>query len=210
MTATTGLGDKRGAVLRRLPSLIFLDTNIVQNLQSFGEVIYDNYLAPETELKLEKLGPRTTEDIYALWDFMALGRRNGWPIAVSQRTLEELEATPRPGKHSELSMWGNELAYYFRSNAGEILNKVERSSSIELAHITSLNSSSLNEVLRVLPQEADRRLIVDALKYGCDVFLTMDYKTVWRYRDEVGQLEIQVMRPSELLEHISPWAGLFC
>ena len=71
---TTGLPD--------LPKLIFLDTNIVQNLHSFGEFIFDRVTTPDLEkklstLKLSTLGPRVTADIYALADFMAL--ESGFP-----------------------------------------------------------------------------------------------------------------------------------
>ena len=69
--------------LPNLPKLIFLDTNVVQNLHSFGEFIYDRVHTPELEKKLSALGPRVTADIYALADFMALGIRAGWPLAVS-------------------------------------------------------------------------------------------------------------------------------
>ena len=48
----TGLPD--------LPKLIFLDTNIVQNLHSFGEFIFDRVSTPDLEKKLSTLGPRVT------------------------------------------------------------------------------------------------------------------------------------------------------
>ena len=58
--------------LPSFPKLIFLDTNIVQNLHTFGEFIYDRVHTPELAKRLSTLGPRVTDDIYALADFMAL------------------------------------------------------------------------------------------------------------------------------------------
>ena len=208
MTTNSDLADMNDSAIRRSPRRIFLDTNIVQNLHSFGEFIYDNYLAPEMHSKVERLGSRFTEDIYALRDFMALGQRNGLPIAVSARTLKELEATPQPQKCFELSMWGSELAHYFTSHFDELQDEMEGLGFREVRHFTHSQRADLSNMLKSLPDKSDRQLIIDAMEYDCDTFLTMDYKTVGRYRNVVGQLGIQVMRPSELLEHISPWAGL--
>ena len=102
---------KEGRALPRFPRLIFLDTNVVQNLQSFGKFISDHYLTSKMGSRISASGPRFADDIYALADFMALGYRAGWPIAVSSRTLEELEATSRDDKRFALASWGKELAY---------------------------------------------------------------------------------------------------
>ena len=194
--------------LPKFPRLIFLDTNIVQNLHSFGEFIFDNSLPPEMEAKLSASGSRFANDIYALADFMALGHRAGWPIVVSSGTIKELEATPRPNKRIALTDWGKELAHYFTSHFGESQDMIGESSYSEISHFTFIQRCRLSKLLKVLPQETDRQLIIDALECGCDTFLTMDYKTIWPYRDTVNHFGLQVMRPVEILEHIRPWAGL--
>ena len=189
------------------PKLIFFDTNVVQNLHSFGEFIYDNALDPMTDSKLLALGSRFRDDIFALADFMALGRRGGWPIAVSPGTLGELRAIQRPAKRFELTAWANELAHYFLQ-VRESRDAADESCHSEVERFTVAQRCWLSDQLEILPQEGDRQLIIDALEYGCDVFLTMDYKTIWRYRDDVNRFGLRVMRPVELLEHIAPWAGL--
>ena len=199
---------KEGSALPRFPRPIFLDTNVVQNLQSFGEFIYDNHLTSRLSSRISASGSRFADDIYALADFMALGRRAGWPIAVSSKTLDELEATPRDDKRFALANWGKELAHYFTSHSDDSSDEVETSTYQELSHFTFIQRRHLSALLSELPQESDRQLIIDALEYGCDIFLTMDYKTVWRYRDGVSRLGIKIMRPVELMEYIRPWAGL--
>lgn len=208
MTTYTDTAYKEDHALPRFPRLIFLDTNIVQNLQSFGEIIYDNHLTRKMDSKMSASGFRFAKDIHALADFMALGHRAGWPIAVSSRTLEELEATSRRDKRLALASWGKELAYYFTSYFDDSRDVTEGLSYSEITHFTFIQRRYLSTMLNVLPQESDRQLIVDALECGCDIFLTMDYKTVWRYRDDVSRLGLKVMRPAELLEYIRPWAGL--
>ena len=194
--------------LPEFPKLIFLDTNIVQNLQSFGELIYNNSLTVEMNSKISVRGSRFSEDIYALADFMALGNHAGWPIAISSRTLDELGATSRPDKRVVLINWGEELAYFFASNFDESFDLKAGSSYSDTTRFTFIQRRCLSELLGALPQESDRQLIIDAREYGCDIFVTMDYKTVWRYKSIVSRLGLKVMRPVELLDYVRPWAGL--
>ena len=108
--------DDQATGLPDLPKLIFLDTNIVQNLHSFGEFIFDRVSTPDLEKKLSTLGPRITADIYALADFMALGVRAGWPLAVSPGTQREFRAIQDPNKRDALTAWEQRLADYFAGN----------------------------------------------------------------------------------------------
>jgi len=190
-----------------IPILIFLDTNVVQNLYSFGEFVHESVLDPMADSRMSALGPWFRDDIFALADFMALGRRFGWPIAVSPGTLGELRAIKRPGKRIALTGWTSELAHYFLQNL-ESRDSAEESCCNEVERFTLPQRCWLSDLLEILPQESDRQLIIDALEYGCDVFLTMDYRTIWRYRDEVDRFGLRVMRPVELLEIIDPRAGL--
>ena len=194
--------------LPKFPRLIFFDTNIVQNLQSFDEFIYNNFLTPSMESKILGLGERSANDIHALAEFMALGQRYGWPIAISPRTLDELEATGCPEKRSALTIWGKKLSYYFASHFEESQDVTEGSSSVEHIYFTCHQRQYFSDLLKRFPDESDRHLIIDAMEYGCDIFLTMDYSTVWSQRAEVVRFGLRVMRPVELIEHVRPWAGL--
>ena len=104
--------DGNVAGLEFLSRRVFLDTNIVQNLESFGEYCYDAYLSPEVERKITQRGDRFSDDIHALATWMALSRRAGWPIALSRRTFEELQANPNSGRRSRLIRWAQELHEY--------------------------------------------------------------------------------------------------
>ncbi len=207
MTTYSDRASKRDLRSPEFPGLIFLDTNIVQNLRQFGEFIYDNSHSPEMERRVSAKGSRFAEDISALAHFMALGRRANWPIAVSPRTLGEIEAIPQPGKRLDVVNWGVELAHYFSSNFKELQDLAEKPSYADLTRFTFSQRERLSELLRILPQDSDRQLIIDALEYSCDIFLTMDYRTLWRYRDEVERLGIKVMRPVELLDYMGNVKG---
>ena len=180
MGSTLGLPD--------LPKLIFLDTNIVQNLHSFGEFIFDRVSTPDLEKKLSTLGPRITADIYALADFMALGVRAGWPLAVSPGTQREFRAIQDPNKRDALTAWEQRLADYFAGNFDQSQGEIEGSSSSEMTHFTSIQRSRMADLLKAFPDKQDQQLFIDAVERGCDVFLTMDYKTIWQHRDKVDSL----------------------
>ena len=208
MTNQSREDDDQATGLPDLPKLIFLDTNIVQNLHSFGEFIFDRVSTPDLEKKLSTLGPRVTADIYALADFMALGVRAGWPLAVSPGTQREFRAIQDPNKRDALTAWEQRLADYFAENFDQSQGETEGSSYSEMTHFTSLQRSCMADLLKAFPDKQDQQLFIDAVDRGCDVFLTMDYKTIWQHRDKVKQFGLHVMRPVELLEYVRPWAGL--
>ncbi len=200
--------DAQATGLPDLPKLIFLDTNIVQNLYSFGEFIFDRVSTPDLEKKLSTLGPRVTADIYALADFMALGVRAGWPFTVSPGTQRELRAIQDPNKRDALTAWEQRLADYCTENFEQSKGEAERLGYGETTRFTSLQRGRIADLLKAFPDKQDQQLFIDAVERGCDIFLTMDYKTIWQHRDRVKQLRLHVMRPVELLEYVRPWAGL--
>ena len=208
MTNQSREDDDQATGLPDLPKLIFLDTNIVQNLYSFGQFIFDRVSTPEVEKKLSTLGPRVTADIYALADFMALGVRAGWPLAVSPGTQREFRAIQDPKKRDALTAWEQRLADYFTENFDQSQGETEESSYSEMTHFTSLQRSRMADLLKAFPDKQDQQLFIDAVERGCDIFLTMDYKTIWQHRDKVKQFGLHVMTPVELLEYVRPWAGL--
>ena len=192
----------------KFPKLIFLDTNIVQNLQTYWDYVFEGSVSPDIESKLKSRGERFTDDILALLYFMRLGQRYGWPLAVSPNTLLELGATPRQNKRTDLITWGNSWAEYFATHFDDSQEEPKESSYADLRHFTHIQRALLSNMLANLPQEDDRQLIVDALERGCDIFLTMDYKSIWVHREAIEPLGLSVMTPSELIDHIGPWIGL--
>ena len=208
MTNQSGEDHDQDSGLPSLPKLIFLDTNIVQNLHTFGEFIYDRVHTPELAKRLSTLGPRVTDDIYALADFMALGVRVGWPLAVSLGTQKEFMAIQEPNKRYALTAWGQRLVNYFAENFDQSQGETEGSSYSGMMHFTSLQRSRMADLLKAFPDEQDQQLFIDAVERGCDIFLTMDYRTIWQHRDKVKRFGLHVMRPAELLEYVRPWAAI--
>ena len=60
-----------------------------------------------------------------------------------------------------------------------------------------------------MPDLGDRMLVAHALLANVPAILTTDRRTFWRYRRELRDLGVEVMRPKELLELYAPyWAAL--
>lgn len=113
--------------------------------------------------------------------------------------MAELGAIKHSDRRRARVAWWSELAEYFEDNYKEWPAPGSGSSHGEITHFTSLQRNRLYEYLNMLPDETDRVLVVDALEFGCNVFLTMDYKTIWTHREMVRRLGIHVMRPVEFL-----------
>jgi len=63
--------------------------------------------------------------------------------------------------------------------------------------------------LDALPELDDRLLVCDAIVYGCDAFITRDWRTVLSRRASLSHLPIRILAPSEWWEIVRPWAGLW-
>ena len=113
-----------------------------------------------------------------------------------------------PNKRDALTAWEQRLADYFAETFDQSQGETEGSSYSETTRFTSLQRSRMADLLKAFPDKQDQQLLIDAVERGCDVFLTMDYKTIWQHRDKVKQFRLHVMTPVELLEYVRPWASL--
>ena len=55
----------------------------------------------------------------------------------------------------------------------------------------------------------DRLLLVQYKMGNCDAFLTLDCNTICRHKDWLSAQGIRVLRPSEFLEILKPWATIW-
>jgi hypothetical protein len=67
-------------------------------------------------------------------------------------------------------------------------------------------SSSIRKILQKKKQKNrwDAHHLMVAIRGGCDVFLTVDYRTILKYRSQIeSKCPIHLMKPSELLKELS-------
>ena len=178
-----------------IPRKVFIDTNIVDCLVKWGECIFDNVTTPHS------LDEQMREDIDALRNIFLIGSRANWQIIVSPLVLNELSATSDERLRRLLVGYGQEFLS---------LNRINGLTDDEYRHANDL-SRRLEDSrwLKVLPDKNDRRLIGQAVGFGCDVFCTRDLKTIHSKRQNLEPLNLRILTPIEWWSYIKPWANLW-
>lgn len=180
------------------PRRIFLDTNVVNFILDHGEAIFESQEIDERLSEGERL------NVIALHNFFLAGQRVQWQIAISPKTYEEVMATPGSGRRHDLLRWFNELWVYWRDICSDEENFEHDPEEAIPAGF------DLASALSCFPDESDRELIVDAIEYKCDIFLTRDGRTILRHRHKAVGLPLEIMSPAELGERLRPWLRLIC
>jgi len=175
-----------------LPSRIFLDSNILQNLQKYGEYIWDNNIDIIDNIKERR-------NIIALHDIFSLNFRNSFEFALSQNSIKEVFDK---GDKSYLQ-WAFDVLDYWMSCIDEYRNSEAFSGEGEKL-LEKINEECFNYL-----SKKDKALIFDAIVLECDAFLTMDIK-VWKNRKHIeSKLGIKVFQPYEYWEILRPFAALW-
>ena len=176
------------------PHRVFLDTNVVNMILDYGEMIHDCVEVP-ADFK-----GRLHSDIEALRGIFFTGQRAFWELAVSPLTYREVIRTKDATHQQRLTSWFFEIWEYWR----EFLHSASDLPSFSEAEEERLGLIS-SGILEVLPDLNDRVLICDAVVYRCDAFCTRDWSTVLRHREQLGGLSLRIVTPTEWWELIRSW-----
>lgn len=180
----------------QIPRRVFLDTNIVNFTLDFGDQIHECADIPDD------IDDRTRENIQGLCGIFDTGQRAFWQFAISSLTYREIIATRNLKRRHHLESWFVELWNHWN----EMVNSMDNLPSFFEANETRLNIIS-SGLLDILPDDADRLLICDAIIYNCDCFCTCDYHTIIKYRDSLSDLPLKILTPAEWWKEIKPWAA---
>ncbi len=172
---------------------MFLDTNVIQWLERFGESVFDNYLPDgERDRIAGPYGEHAVRELEALQDIVAVLQRGSIPVAVSEVSLEEFLRLRNSVKGSKLIDWVLELLYWWRTNRDAIGIRIEEQKAPE--HL--VRSGRLN----FLPDYPDRLLVAEAIVFGCDTFLTLDRRTILRFKRQIKAYGPTPLSPLEFSE----------
>ena len=181
-----------------IPRRVFLDTNVVNLALEYGEQIHNGADMPPIA------SDRLYADVIALQAIFDTGSRAFWQLAISPLTYREITRTEDPKKSKELQSWFFEIWDYWR----QFLHSAHNLPSFSEAEEERLSLLS-SGILEILPDIADRVLLSDAVVYRCDAFCTRDWSTILRHRDELKQLPLKILTPSEWWDLIKPWAAIW-
>jgi len=154
--------------------------------------------------KFDKLDPETKADIEALQHVFQIGQRASFEFVISPLSFIEFSKIANLKKKHTLIQWGYELLDYWMTIIRDY--KSIKLEGISMDRGVRLYNSGL---LDFLPDQVDRKLVSESVGLKCDVFLTMDRRSIWVYRDRLNKLGITILRPSEYWLHLRPWASLF-
>lgn len=174
----------------RIPSRVFLDTCVVNMMLDYGDQLHGGEEIPAG------LSPDRARELEALCGICDTGSRAMWRFTTSEGTFRELNATKRDDRRNDLLRWFAELWDY----QSEFSRPEELSPS---------RQSELQATLQVLPDIADRDLILDAVRDNCQAFCTIDRRTIIRHREHLRTIPLRVLTPSEWWAEIKPWAALW-
>lgn len=181
---------QKGVVFR-----VLFDTNVVQLLFSFGEYIYDGYLAPERERRFAALPSSMQGDVRCLRTILGFAplRSPAIPV-VSVLSLRELAETPDAEKREKLISWGLELAEY--------------ASPIEPDRLDGQSQRRL-PMQDNLPGVTDQLLLGECRRLDCEALISSDYRTILNKRVDQRIERILVLSPTEWWARFSPWWALW-
>jgi hypothetical protein len=127
-------------------------------------------------------------------------------FVVSDITLQELDKTSSVTKRRQLLDILEALKNHFEHS------QVEYLSEEDLPPLCPGDEGFWHGLyqrgrLDFLPDQPDRRLILDSVLQRAHIFLTVDYKTIWDHRDRLRELGVNVRRPSEYIRDLLYPAG---
>jgi len=178
----------------RVPLRVLLDTSVVQNIVTFGEYIFENFLSEKCIAKLESLSPAMQSDIHALRNILGPVTKTPVVPIISVLSLHELSLASEL-KRKALLDYGFELLDY----------------SVRVGE-AEFNMLAQNKTLFAdfLPHRIDRLLIGESKRAKCQAFITMDYRSILRFAERINREDhIMVLSPSEWWNILEPWFALW-
>jgi len=166
------------------PGRIFLDTSVVNFIIEYSEQINDG--APVDHPK-----DRICSDILALSTIHYFANHNPIELIVSSTVLQEVQATNKQQKRVAMQQYCSELSRRFN-------HLVNEDTTVNGRQLQYFEEFLLEKGLDILTNKNDRRLILEALLWKCDIFCTRDYRTILKHRGRLKKLiPIQPLTPSE-------------
>lgn len=179
----------------RLPRRIFIDSSVLQNIHKYGEVLFeDQELSADASVRKWQQGP---DEIMALRNILVVAGRADFQFAVSRNSLKEVAHKA----DSSFLNWAREMFWHWEENLAwsGIPKPVEAESMC----------SKLDGDCFAYLSAGDRSLLRDAIAFGCDAFLTMDFKLRKNSSHVRRELGIMLLSPSDYWILIRPWAALY-
>jgi len=178
--------------LDSIPSRVFLDSCVLQLLSTYGEVVHDGAGLPAND-RIHSI-PGGPQDLLALRDLSLICQRASLDWVVSETSLDEAY-----GKGDAFHFgWVAEMMEY----AGHCLRMYQSTGFAE--DVTGPADARFGYL-----SHGDRLLLDDAIRLGCDAFLTTDRRLARNANHLRRSLGLRILTPHEYWLELRPWVGLF-
>lgn len=183
--------DKFVSNFEKIPYRIFLDSNILQNLQKYGEFIWENI---QTTLPINQ-----SDNVIALKNIFSINFRASFEFALSENSIIEISDK----KDTSYLQWGYDVLDHWMNCIDSFKNS-DAFSGEGIQKLQQINDNQFNYL-----SNKDKAILFDALILECHALLTMD-KKFWKNKEHLEKnLPIKVLQPIEYWEILEPYARLW-
>jgi hypothetical protein len=190
-----------------LPGRLLLDTCIMNLLQDKGEYLWEGVL-PENVSEEE-----LDSDLRALRNILIVNDRASFQLVISPLTIAEVANVQDFTERERKIRWVLDVLDTWLITVDDILDREGQGGKVrtrfKLTHNLQLLESQLMAIKDFQRDPFDRLLLLQYQMANCDAFLTVDINTIWKHREELSNLGVHVIRPSEFWQLIQPWARLW-
>lgn len=168
-----------------LPRRLYLDTGTLQTIFDYGEQIWEN--AAFVAVERDKSVLNIAEEVEALRLITAVNERAGFEFVVTDANIREVDARGV----QNYAIWVRDVLHtWLVQSEGEapVSSGAEQPGSVS---------------------SKDWRLLLDALGYRCDAFLTMERRLFSQAPVVERKTGIRVLRPTTYRDLLAPWAALY-
>jgi hypothetical protein len=191
--------NSAAAAFDSLPRRLFPDSSTLQNLDTYGEYVYDGgQVEPGARILSVPDGMRNLE---ALRNIMMVGQRAMFELVLSENSLREVITSSRPTYLN----WALEVLPYWR---GILAGYPDGGLTAFSARGRKLAGKITSPRFGYLSHK-DRALLSDALALECDAFITMDRKLARIGGPIERETGLRVLEPTEYWQRLEPWAALW-
>ena len=189
-----------------LPGRILLDTCILNLIYDEGGYLFDGEVPADGQ-------DNATADLRALRAIFAVNQRATFELLVSPLSIAEVSNIQDFSDRERRVRWLLDVLDHWLLVLDERSARIADGGTVRHRFKLSPELQAFEASLMAIPDlrrdPFDRLLLVQYRMGNCDAFLTTDRLTIWRHRDALSALGVQVLTPAEYWSLLSPWAELW-